>query len=82
MKYIKDFKELSKDDVAMAGGKGASLGEMTQKGLPVPYGFVVLAGAFDVFVRETGLYVEIEAALEEVDIDIMHTIEHLSLIHI
>ncbi len=46
MKYIKWFKELSKEDVGVAGGKGANLGELTQAGIPVPPGFVVLASAY------------------------------------
>ncbi|WP_426755394.1 phosphoenolpyruvate synthase [Myxococcus sp. Y35] len=40
------FSELSRDDVGLAGGKGANLGEMTRAGLPVPPGFVVTAAAF------------------------------------
>ncbi|AKQ63121.1 Phosphoenolpyruvate synthase [Myxococcus hansupus] len=40
------FSELSREDVALAGGKGANLGEMTRAGLPVPPGFVVTAPAF------------------------------------
>ena len=43
---IKVFKDISKDDAATAGGKGASLGEMTQAGIPVPPGFVILADSF------------------------------------
>ena len=46
---IKSIKQLGKNDVAIAGGKGASLGEMTKAGIPVPPGFVVLASAFDKF---------------------------------
>ena len=57
----KTFKQLSKKDVGIAGGKGASLGEMTQVGIPVPLGFVVLASAFDRFLEETDIDVEIEA---------------------
>ena len=45
--FIQDFAELNKHDVRTAGGKGASLGEMTGAGIPVPPGFVVLAGAFE-----------------------------------
>ena len=30
------FKKLGKGDASQAGGKGASLGEMTQAGIPVP----------------------------------------------
>ncbi|NVJ00054.1 phosphoenolpyruvate synthase [Myxococcus sp. AM009] len=40
------FSELSRADVALAGGKGANLGEMTRAGLPVPPGFVITAAAF------------------------------------
>lgn len=40
------FSELSREDVALAGGKGANLGEMTRAGLPVPPGFVITATAF------------------------------------
>ena len=38
---VRPFAELSRDDVAFAGGKGANLGELTRAGLPVPPGFVV-----------------------------------------
>ena len=43
--YIKKFSEISKDDVAKVGGKGASLGEMTKAGIPVPVGFVITTQA-------------------------------------
>lgn len=67
MKYIKTFKQISKKDIAMAGGKGASLGEMANSGFKVPPGFVVLAGAFDRFLEETDINVEIEAILKRVN---------------
>jgi pyruvate,water dikinase len=40
------FDTLSREDVPLAGGKGANLGEMTRAGLPVPPGFVVRASSF------------------------------------
>lgn len=64
---IKEFKQLSKEDVNIAGGKGASLGEMTSAGIPVPPGFVVLAGSFDRFLEETQTSADIEAILKKVD---------------
>lgn len=78
MSFIKDFKYLSKEDAAIAGGKGASLGEMTQTGIPVPPGFVLLADAFERFLQETDLSVEIDAILHAADQKEMHTIEHAS----
>ncbi|MEK7496713.1 MAG: PEP/pyruvate-binding domain-containing protein [Patescibacteria group bacterium] len=65
--YLLPFSKLSKKSVHLAGGKGASLGEMTQAGIPVPPGFVVLASAFDRFLHETGLEVEIQAQLDKVN---------------
>lgn len=78
MQYVVPFTELSKDHVDIAGGKGASLGEMTQAGIPVPPGFVVTAPAFDRFIEETDLNVEINAILGKVNVQEIHTIENAS----
>jgi pyruvate,water dikinase len=40
------FDQLGREDGPRAGGKGANLGELTRAGLPVPPGFVILAGAY------------------------------------
>lgn len=76
--FTKTFQNLSKNDVAIAGGKGASLGEMTQAGIPVPPGFVVLSSAFERFVEKTDIDVEIDAKLHKVDHNAMHTVEEAS----
>lgn len=76
--YIKFFKNISKSDVNIAGGKGASLGEMTRAKIPVPNGFVVLAGAFDRFLEETKLKEEIEARLNEINIEDTNSIDKAS----
>ncbi|MBR6308855.1 MAG: phosphoenolpyruvate synthase [Lachnospiraceae bacterium] len=55
MKYIKAFSEIKKEDIAIAGGKGANLGEMTQAGIPVPPGVVLTADAYDYFMQENGI---------------------------
>lgn len=65
--YTLPFSKISKKDVHLAGGKGASLGEMTQANIPVPPGFVVLAGAFERFIKETDIDVEIDKWLHEVN---------------
>lgn len=65
--FIKTFGQISKKDVGIAGGKGASLGEMTRAGLPVPGGFVVAAGAFERFLEETEIAADIEALLKKVN---------------
>jgi len=76
--FIKNFKQLSKIDVSIAGGKGASLGEMTRGGMPVPPGFVVVADAFDRFLAETDLDVEVEAILKKVNYKDINSVDKAS----
>jgi pyruvate,water dikinase len=45
--YVVGFGELGRADVPRAGGKGASLGELTRAGIPVPPGCVVTTNAFE-----------------------------------
>lgn len=49
------LSELSRADLATAGGKGANLAELTRLGLAVPPGFVVSAEAYAEQAREWGL---------------------------
>lgn len=75
MEPIISLDQLTKDDVAAAGGKGASLGELLRAGLPVPPGFAVTTAAFRDFLATAGLEAEIAAALERADTDQVHTVE-------
>lgn len=78
MELIRPFERLGRGDAGIAGGKGASLGEMTQAGIPVPPGFVILADAFEQFLIEADLVQELEAVLRSVNQQEMHTVEHAS----
>ena len=60
--------EIGGDDLETVGGKGASLGELTSAGLPVPQGFVVSAGTYRSFIEESGIDEELFAALD-VDVE-------------
>ncbi|MDO8626015.1 MAG: PEP/pyruvate-binding domain-containing protein [Candidatus Magasanikbacteria bacterium] len=80
MPHLKFFNEISKNNVAEAGGKGASLGEMANTGIPVPPGFVVLASAFDRFLEETDLNAEISARLKEVNVADVNSIDKASAV--
>ncbi|WOF16871.1 phosphoenolpyruvate synthase [Methanoplanus sp. FWC-SCC4] len=61
--------DIKKEDIPSVGGKGASLGEMTSVGLPVPPAFVVTAQAFRRFLIESGIEDELFEKLEELDVD-------------
>lgn len=78
MELTRQFSQISKNDAMIAGGKGASLGEMTQAGIPVPPGFVVLAPTFDRFLAECDLSQELEAILSRVRHEDIASVEHAS----
>jgi len=78
MELVRNFNKLNKDDSSLAGGKGASLGEMSQSGIPVPPGFVVLADSFEQFLKETDLIQEIDTILHKVSHKEIHTVEAAS----
>jgi len=57
---------ISASDIDTVGGKGASLGELTRAGLPVPSGFVVTANTYRTFIEETEIADEL---FDAVDVD-------------
>jgi pyruvate,water dikinase len=66
---IASFDEVSRDDVARVGGKGANLGELTRAGVPVPPGFVVIASAYLDALDQSGLRDEVRRRIEGLDVD-------------
>lgn len=73
-RYVIWFEELGRDDVALVGGKSASIGEMMRlladDAVGVPPGFAVTAAAFDrVLDASAGVRGEIVAAIEAIDYD-------------
>ncbi|MFA5078554.1 MAG: phosphoenolpyruvate synthase, partial [Dehalococcoidia bacterium] len=66
-KVIAWFEEITREDIGIAGGKGANLGEMVRAGIPVPPGFVVTATAYYDFLEATDLMDEIKKLLKDVD---------------
>ncbi|MFC7204306.1 phosphoenolpyruvate synthase [Haloferax namakaokahaiae] len=51
-------------DLELVGGKGASLGELTTAGLPVPPGFVVTANTYRSFIEAAEIDEELFAAMD------------------
>jgi phosphohistidine swiveling domain-containing protein len=46
MTFVAPLSHFGRDDLGLAGGKGANLGELVRAGLPVPDGFVVTTAAY------------------------------------
>jgi phosphoenolpyruvate synthase/pyruvate phosphate dikinase len=78
MTFTRKLKQLSKNNTDIAGGKGASLGEMINNKIPVPDGFVVLSSAFEKFIQDNDLNTEIDSVLDSIEEDAIHTIENAS----
>ena len=68
-RYVRWFSEVGKGDIPSVGGKGANLGEMTQRGVAVPPGFCVTAEAYRVFVSSAGLGAKIKEIIESTNCD-------------
>jgi pyruvate, water dikinase len=71
--YIRRFRDLGIDDVALVGGKNASLGEMYQtlsgEGVRVPNGFATTAQAYRDYLAHNDLDARIQQALAQLDVD-------------
>lgn len=77
-RFVSWFADLSKEDVGSAGGKGANLGELTNSGVPVPPGFVVLAQSYFTFLDENNLRPQIHKILSVCDINDPHQLASAS----
>ncbi len=69
MKFIAWFSEINKEDIPIAGGKGANLGEMSQIGLPIPPGFIVTADTYWEFMTRSGLKNTVFDILKRTNVD-------------
>jgi pyruvate,water dikinase len=75
---ILTLEEITKDDIPLVGGKGASLGEMTSIGLPVPAAFVVTAQAYRKFLIESGIEDELFGTVTDLDVEDTSVLEGAS----
>lgn len=66
MEHVRWLDDIGQSDLAVAGGKGANLGELTRAGFDVPWGFVVTTRAYHAFVDAAGLAEAIEQAANAV----------------
>jgi pyruvate,water dikinase len=64
-KLIFWFEEIGKEHNDFMGKKCANLGEMTRMGLAVPPGFALSLGAYRLFVKKSGLALEMEQYVQK-----------------
>jgi pyruvate,water dikinase len=68
MKRIAAIADLTKNDIPIAGGKAANLGELVGAGFNVPLGFVLTTAAYGDFMESNGLEGRISGYLKGIDI--------------
>ncbi|MBD3186174.1 phosphoenolpyruvate synthase [Candidatus Bathyarchaeota archaeon] len=76
-KRIAWFKEISKNDIRLVGGKAANLGEMHEK-FPIPDGFVLTANIYFEIIEQENLKNEIKELLEDLDVEDTGTLQSTS----
>ncbi|MCX6008176.1 MAG: phosphoenolpyruvate synthase [Chloroflexi bacterium] len=78
IKTIAWFEEITRNDIGIAGGKGANLGEMVHAHIPVPPGFIVTATAYFEFLKKTKLMTDIQKLLKNLDANDSKTLQEVS----
>ena len=72
-KLVLKFEEVTKKDLAMVGGKNASLGEMIQdlskKGVFIPSGFATTSYAYFKFLKDNNLESKLREIFKDLDIE-------------
>ncbi|MBI4034837.1 MAG: phosphoenolpyruvate synthase [Candidatus Chisholmbacteria bacterium] len=76
--YVVWFKDVDKSDIALVGGKGANLGEMTRAGFPVPNGFIVTSAAYSYILESNYLRSKIYDLLSNLDVNKPQELDRVS----
>ena len=73
---VRTFAQIGREDIAIVGGKGANLGEMSRSGLPVPGGFVVTVAGYESFLAHNDLAEKIKRLVTMLDVDDTAALQH------
>lgn len=71
--------DVNADSLALVGGKGANLGELTAAGVPVPPAFMVTTEAYRCFLVENSLHAPMAALLASIDYESPASVEEHAL---
>lgn len=82
MPFILFFDQISNADVAVVGGKNASLGEMycnlSEQGIRVPFGFATTAHAYRAFLTQSGLIEPLTQLLSTLNPDDLNSLSSVA----
>jgi len=71
---VAPLSHFGRNDLALAGGKGANLGELLRAGFDVPTGFVITTAAYDLLLQTDNLHTRLRDLLAA-----LHTDDHNSV---
>jgi phosphoenolpyruvate synthase/pyruvate phosphate dikinase len=66
---VAPLSRFGRSDIALAGGKGANLGELSQAGFHVPPGFVITTAAYDLLIQKNGIQTRLADILAVLDLE-------------
>jgi pyruvate,water dikinase len=66
--FVAPLSYFRSGNLALAGGKGANLGELLQAGFDVPPGFIITTAAYDLFLQKNGLQTRLADMLASHDL--------------
>ncbi|WP_208590052.1 phosphoenolpyruvate synthase [Gracilibacillus suaedae] len=67
--FVKWFEDITKSDIAVVGGKGANLGELTANEVQVPPGFCVTASTYSYFMETNNLNERLKQIIHATDME-------------
>lgn len=81
-KYILEFKEVTKKDIPLVGGKNGSLGEMftmlNSKGVNIPDGFALTTNAYWYFLKENKIEDKLKTIFDKFNPDSIKSLQDAS----
>ena len=75
---IATLSSFNRDDLLLAGGKGANLGELSNTGFAIPPGFIITTIAYDLLLQNSGVHNRLQNLLSLLDSDNSDSIAEMS----
>ena len=78
LQLVASLPQFTRESIALAGGKGANLGELMRAGFQVPPGFVITTHAYDLWIEMNGLQANLHELLASLQIDNLESVKEVS----
>ena len=75
---VAPLAQFERGSLALAGGKGANLGELIRAGFDVPAGFIITTTAYDLLLQTDGLQAKVQEMLVSLQVDNPSSVAEIS----